>query len=116
MQVKLLLVTALKTILALIWTASSLPQQFFHSFLLSAEDESVFEVCSQNKMRWCKFGQEVKYFKEEDVEVKIQTRSLSGDTGFCWYTNRGHQFFWISMGDLWAELNQEMVSSKLWTY
>ena len=49
MQVKLLLVTALKTILALIWTASSLPQQFFHSFLLSAEDESVFEVCSQNK-------------------------------------------------------------------
>lgn len=32
-------------------------------------------------MRWFNFGQEVKYFEEEDVEVKsLQLNQLSGDT------------------------------------
>lgn len=43
-------------------------------------------------------------------------KPLSGDPASFWYTERVHQFFWISMGDLWAELNQEMVASKLWKY
>lgn len=84
-------------------------------FLLFTKGVSVWETTfhtNKEKEKWINFGLEAKRLEEENGKVSqyCQTKPVPGDMSSLWHTDFTR---FSSMGDLWAELNQEMMGSKL---
>lgn len=90
MQVKLLLATALKTVLAFIYLNCLLSTTTVFPFfsVISRRRICFWDLFPEQK--WGDLSLAKKYFEEEDIEVKTPTKSLSEDTVSFWYTNEVH--------------------------